>query len=81
MYANNAVAVLVQKIMLFCSNYAKNYASTIRQDLDSRQKVLGIRDIKCAGLRAENPGNKAYGILSILELLQGCGILRAENLR
>ena len=30
-FANYAVAVLVKKIMLFCSNYAKNYASTIRQ--------------------------------------------------
>jgi len=28
-FANYAVAVLVKKIMLFCSNYAKNYASTI----------------------------------------------------
>ena len=35
-FANYAVAVLVlKKIMLFCSNYAKNYASTIRQDLRS----------------------------------------------
>ena len=32
-YANYAVAVLVEKIMLFCFNYAKNYASTIRQGL------------------------------------------------
>ena len=32
-FANDAVAVLVKKIMLFCSNYAKNYASTIRQGL------------------------------------------------
>ena len=30
-FAIYAVAVLVKKIMLFCSNYAKNYASTIRQ--------------------------------------------------
>ena len=30
-FANYAVAVLVLKIMLSCSNYAKNYASTIRQ--------------------------------------------------
>ena len=31
-FSNYAVAVLVQKInTLFCSNYAKNYASTIRQ--------------------------------------------------
>ena len=32
-FANYAVAVLVLKIMLSCSNYAKNYASTIRQCL------------------------------------------------
>ena len=32
-FANYAVAVLVLKIMLFCSNYAKNYASTVRQGL------------------------------------------------
>ena len=32
-FANYAVAVLVYKIMLFCSNYAKNYANTIRQGL------------------------------------------------
>ena len=32
-FANYAVAVLVKKIMLFCSSYAKNYASTIRQGL------------------------------------------------
>ncbi len=31
--ANYAVAVLVLQIMLFCSNYAKNYASTIHQSL------------------------------------------------
>ena len=30
-FANYAVAMLVLKIMLSCSNYAKNYASTIRQ--------------------------------------------------
>ena len=30
-FANYAAAVLVYKIMLFCSNYAKNYASTFRQ--------------------------------------------------
>ena len=30
-FANYSVAVLVKKIMLFCSSYAKNYASTIRQ--------------------------------------------------
>ena len=32
-FANYAVAVLVLKIILSCSNYAKNYASTIRQCL------------------------------------------------
>ena len=32
-FANYAVAVLVLKIMLSCSNYAKTYASTIRQYL------------------------------------------------
>ena len=32
-FVNYAVAVLVLKIMLSCSNYAKNYASTIRQCL------------------------------------------------
>ena len=32
-FANYAEAVLVWKIMLFCSNYAKHYASTIRQGL------------------------------------------------
>ena len=32
-FANYAAAVLVCKIMLFCSNYAKHYASTIRQGL------------------------------------------------
>ena len=32
-FANYALAVLVLKIMLSCSNYAKNYASTIRQCL------------------------------------------------
>ena len=31
--ADHDEAVLVCKIMLFCSNYAKNYASTIRQGL------------------------------------------------
>ena len=30
-FANYPEAVLVWKIMLFCSNYAKNHASTIRQ--------------------------------------------------
>ena len=32
-FANYAVAVLVLKIMLSCTNYAKSYASTIRQCL------------------------------------------------
>ncbi len=31
--ANYAVAVLVSQIMLFSSNYAKNYASTIYKSL------------------------------------------------
>ena len=35
-FANYAVAKLVLKIMLSCSNYAKNYASTIRQCLGTR---------------------------------------------
>ena len=35
-FANYAVAVLVLKIMLSCPNYAKNYASTIRQCLHGR---------------------------------------------
>ena len=35
-FANYAVVVLVLKIMLSCSNYAKNYASTIRQCLNAR---------------------------------------------
>ena len=36
-FANYAVAVLVKNIMLFCSNYAKNYASTIRQGPSENQ--------------------------------------------
>ena len=32
-FANYAVAGLVEKIMLFCSNYAKHYTTTIRQCL------------------------------------------------
>ena len=32
-FANHAVAVIVSKMMLFCPNYAKNYASAIRQGL------------------------------------------------
>ena len=53
-FANYAVAVLVWKIMLFCSNYAKNYASTIRQGLvecDGEQKCIlwqttgGVHDL------------------------------------
>ena len=31
--ANHAVVVIVSKMMLFCPNYAKNYASAIRQGL------------------------------------------------
>ena len=38
-FANYAVAVLVEKIMLFCSSNAKNYASTIRQDLGVRTET------------------------------------------
>ena len=36
--AKYAAAVLVCKIMLFCSNYAKNYASTIRQGLGTNNR-------------------------------------------
>ena len=32
--ANDAVAVLVEKVMRYCSNYAKHYASTIYLGLD-----------------------------------------------
>ena len=38
-FANYAEAVLVWKIMLLFSNYAKNYASTIRQGRDVRIAV------------------------------------------
>ena len=46
-FANYAVAVLVQKIMLFCSNYAKNYASTIGQGLYAHAYV-SVQKIECS---------------------------------
>ena len=36
-FANHAVAVIVSKMMLFCPNYAKNYASAIRQGREDVQ--------------------------------------------
>lgn len=36
--------------------------------------------IELGMLRIDNPGYEAYGILSIRELLRGCGILREKNL-
>ncbi len=40
--ANYAVAVLVSQIMLFSSNYAKNYASTIYKSLLSTPSAMLI---------------------------------------
>ena len=37
-FAYYAMVMLSKKIILFCSNYAKNYASTIRQGL-----IVGLR--------------------------------------
>ena len=48
-FANYAVAVLVKKIMLFCSNYAKNYASIIRQGLGKTSKRKGGVSQACLG--------------------------------
>ncbi len=46
--ANYAVAVLVSQIMLFSSNYAKNYASTIYQSLlePAIEKLLSVVKFK-----------------------------------
>ena len=38
-FANYAVEVLVEKNMLFCFNYAKNYACKIRQGLGMRTEI------------------------------------------
>ena len=50
-FANYAVEVLVEKIMLFCFNYTKNYACTIRQGLgvrtETRLRELTDAELNC----------------------------------
>ena len=57
-FANYAVAVLVLKIMHSCSNYAKNYASTIRQclplTLERPRGVIGFSDLKFEAFKNQN---------------------------